>query len=312
MDIPNRESSTVIALDIGGTAIKAAVIKGGVLTAQKQIPTQAHKGGAHVLSLAEDLIRSFFPEHRADAIGISTAGQVDPVEGKIIYANQNIPAYTGARVKALFEDIFGLPVAVENDVNAAALGEYLYGAGRGHKDFVCLTYGTGIGGAIILNGELYRGSSFSAGEFGAILTHPENRRPEIDMYSGGYEKYASVSALVQRAKRLDSSLSDGRTIFARREEPKVASLIADWVREITYGLITVVHMLNPSCLVLGGGVMEQECLIPLIRESLEESLIPSFRKVDILGASLGNRAGVLGVSHLALLELERSSRGRDR
>ena len=299
MDEQNCSPRTAIALDIGGSYIKSAIVHGNTLEHFHQTPSEAKNGGAHVLSLAEDIIRSYFPLCHADCIGISTAGQVDPAQGRIIYANKNIPSYTGARVKSHFEETFGLPVAVENDVNAAALGEALYGAGKDEKDFVCLTYGTGIGGAIILNGQLYRGSTFSAGEFGAILTHPENRRPDIDMYSGGYEKYASVSALVQKAKHFDSSLRDGRTIFARREEPKVAALISDWVKEISYGLITIIHMLNPSCILLGGGVMEQECLLPLIKECVEESLIPSFRTVQIKRASLPGGAGLLGVAHLA-------------
>ena len=299
MDDYSSIPRTAIALDIGGSFIKSAIVRGDKLEHFKTTPSEAQKGGAHVLSLAEDIIRSYFPLCQPDCIGISTAGQVDPVEGRIIYANKNIPSYTGARVKAVFEDTFGLPVAVENDVNAAALGEAIYGAGKEEKDFVCLTFGTGIGGAIILNGELYRGDSFSAGEFGAILTHPENRRPDIDMYSGGYEKYASVTALVLKAKHLDPSLYDGKTIFARREEPRVAALISDWVKEISYGLITIIHMLNPSCILLAGGVMEQECLLPLIQESVEESLIPSFRNVQIKRASLPGKAGLLGIAHLA-------------
>lgn len=298
MDDHYHISRNAITLEIGGTFIKSAIVNDGVLIHFKETPAEAHKGGPHVLSLCEDIIRSYFSFGPVDCIGISTAGLVNPEEGIVVYS-QNIPSYNGARVKSLFEDIFGLPVAVENDVNALAIGESLYGAGREENDFICLTYGTGIGGAIVINKQLYRGHGFSAGEFGGMLVHPEHHRPDIDRNSGCYEAYASVSALVQKARHLDSSLRDGRTIFARREEPRVASLINEWIREISYGLISIIHMFNPSCLLLGGGVMEQECLIPLIQECVFPSLIPGFESVRIKKAALPIGAGLLGAGYLA-------------
>ena len=101
---------------------------------------------------------------------------MDAGRGSILYANDNIPGYTGTNVKKILEEEFSIPVTVENDVNAAAMGEARFGAGAGFQDFLCLTYGTGVGGAVILGKELYRGSSYSAGESGGMIVHPEDRR----------------------------------------------------------------------------------------------------------------------------------------
>ena len=118
------------------------------------------------------------------------------------------------------------------------------------------------------------------------------------MFSGCYEKYASATALVERARQLDASLSDGRTVFSQMDRPEVRGIIDGWIMEIIYGLITVVCMLNPSCVILGGGVMEQPYVLEQIREKLYRHIMPSFRHVRIEKAMLGNHAGMLGAAML--------------
>ena len=145
---------------------------------------------------------------------------------------------------------------------------------------------------------LFRSSSFSAGEFGAIVTHPEDRHIEQDMFSGCYEKYASTTALVRMAAAVDPSLTNGRAIFEQLEKEHIKSIVDQWIMEIVYGLTSVIHMLNPACVILGGGVMEQTYVLEQIRERLRENLIPSFRHVKIEKAALGNRAGMLGAAVL--------------
>ncbi len=288
----------IMVLDIGGTAIKSGLYIDGELTDIRETPTEAQKGKAHVVNRAKEIITDYQQHSAFERIGISTAGQVDPVRGEIIYANENIPGYTGTKLKEIMEQQFHVPACVENDVNAAAIGESVFGAGKGYKEFVCLTYGTGVGGAIFTNGKLYTGSSFSAGEFGAIVTHPEARFAGQNIFSGCYEEYASTTALVKNAKRFDSSLSNGRKIFERFDEPDVKALVDRWILEIVYGLTTIIHILNPECAILGGGIMEQPYVLEQLREKLYSNLISSFRQVKIEKAALGNHAGMLGAAVL--------------
>ncbi len=288
----------VMVLDIGGTAIKSALYNEGTLTDIKETPTQAAQGGSHVVNRIKEIIKEYQKDYSFERIGISTAGQVDPVRGEIVYANQNIPGYMGTKLKKIMEEEFHVPTKVENDVNSAAIAESVFGVGKPYKEFVCLTYGTGVGGAIFANGKLYTGSSYCAGEFGAIVTHPEDRILGKDMFVGCYEKYASVTALVNSALRVDASLTNGRKVFERIGEPKVKEVVDRWILEIIYGLTTIIHMLNPECVILGGGVMEQPYVLERLREQLYQHIMSSYHHVMIEKAALGNRAGMLGAAVL--------------
>lgn len=287
-----------MVLDVGGTAIKSGIYADNTLSEIKETPTNAFEGGARVVNRMKEIITGYKKHHTFDYIGISTAGQVDPVRGEIIYSNENIPGYTGMKLKEIMENEFGVPTAVENDVNAAAIGESVFGAGQGLDDFVCLTYGTGVGGAIFANGRLYHGYNCSAGEFGAIVVHPEARDARCDMLSGCYERYASTTALVNSAMKIDKNLSNGRKIFERIAEPEIKMLVDAWIMEITYGLVTIIHTFNPCLVVIGGGIMEQPYIIECLRQKLYENIIPGFNHVKIEKAQLGNRAGMLGAAVL--------------
>lgn len=285
----------IAALDIGGTSIKSGIWAGDLAQEIREQDTLAKQGGQAVMDRAKEILRSYAD---FDAIGISTAGQVNAEEGYIRYANENIPGYTGMRIKDILEAEFHVPVAVENDVNAAAIGEGRFGAGKDVEDFLCITYGTGVGGAIVIKKEIYRGEGFSAGEFGGVLIHPEARMAG-DPFSGCYERYASATALVARAKQMDETLTDGRKIFSRIEELKVRQVVDQWIDEIVWGLVSVIHIFNPVCIILGGGVMAQPYILSQVQEKVKGQIMPSFRKVQIRKAQMGNQAGLLGAAYLA-------------
>lgn len=286
----------ILVFDIGGTSIKHGVCTDDKLSEVQETPTGARLGGRHIMDTIIGLIQK---ESGYDAIGISTAGQVNSEEGFIIYANSNIPDYTGIQIRSELEDLFHVPVTVENDVNSAAIGEAIYGAGKEHDDFLCLTYGTGVGGAIVQNKKIFHGSSFSAGEFGGIITHGSDRINDSDYFAGCYERYASTTALVKMAEAYDPSLTNGRKIFEKSEDPQVQKILDRWIDEIVLGLTTLTHIFNPSCIILGGGIMVQPYILQKLNEKIYKSIMPSFAHVKIKSAALGNCAGLLGANHLA-------------
>lgn len=285
----------IAALDIGGTSIKAGIWSGDGAQDVKEFATNAKNGGNYVMERAREILRDY---QDFDAIGISTAGQVNSEEGFIRYANENIPGYTGMKIRGILENEFKVPVAVENDVNAAAIGEGQFGAGRLYDDFLCITYGTGVGGAIVIGKQIYTGSAFSAGEFGGILIHPEDMKSG-DPFSGCYEKYASTTALVRSVMAYDHRLDNGRKIFEQLNNGQVVVIVNQWIDEIVRGLLSLIHIFNPACIILGGGVMAQPYILKEVRRKTSDTVIPSFREVEIKKAELGNHAGLLGAAYLA-------------
>lgn len=285
----------IAALDIGGTSIKGGIWDGEWASELKEWDTCAAQGGRCLMERVKTILHTY---KEFDAIGISTAGQVDTESGSISYANDNIPDYTGTRVRDILEREFHVPVAVENDVNAAALGEMLHGAGRGLSDFLCVTYGTGVGGAIVLDGRIYAGNTWAGGSFGGIVVHPEEIRDGVE-FSGCYEKYASVTALVSRMMQIDPDLNNGRKIFEAIGRAEVRREVDRWIDELVYGLITLIHVFNPSDVILGGGILAQPYMIGEVRKRVLAGISPQMRGVCLKNAELGNHAGLIGAAGLA-------------
>lgn len=289
----------ILTADIGGTNTKLCICdEQGKLHQFQEYATESRQGGPHVMARLMDKISEY---EDFDAIAISTAGQVDAEAGFIVFANQNIPDYTGMRVKDMLEEQFHKPVKVENDVNAAALGEAFFGAARHLNDFLCLTFGTGIGGAIVINRQIYRGASGVAAEFGHIVTHApaDQDEGESPLF---YEKYASTTALVQMARQVEPDCANGKILFdrIRQGNEQLEQVLHAWVDEVAYGLASIIHIFNPSAVIVGGGVMEQDDLVRLVEARTKGLVMQSYRGVQILKASLGNKAGVLGAASLFL------------
>ena len=285
----------IAALDVGGTAIKSGIWGAGGISEMQEWDTNASLGGTRLMEHMISILRTYTP---FDAIGISTAGQVDTGKGSISYANDNIPGYTGTAVRDILYKEFRVPVAVENDAKAAAIGEMYHGAAKGLRDFLCLTYGTGVGGAAVINGKLLDGAYFAGGCFGRILIHPE-KLSGSDIYGGSYERYASTSALVSRVKEADSELDDGRKIFAAIESPGIRRIVDGWIDEIVYGLVTLIYVFNPADILLGGGVLAQPYVFREIDRKVHTRITADAQIVRLRQAALGNLAGLAGASVLA-------------
>lgn len=287
----------IFAADIGGTSIKMCISNDkGDISLFSEIPTNSQNGGPYIIDTLKEHIRK---HHHLDAIGISTAGQVDTTLGKIIYANENIPNYTGMEIKQILEKEFHVPVRVENDVNCAALGEKEFGAGKNKANFLCLTYGTGIGGAIIHQDELLRGKNGIAAEFGHMIIHGDGLACNCGRY-GCYEQYASTTALIKQAQSIDRKIENGRQLFTAIEAGNIPlqQILDDWVHEITIGLVSLTHIFNPETIIIGGGIMEREEIVQMVKEQLKKKVMQSYQDVNVVKASLGNKAGLLGAVSL--------------
>lgn len=278
-------------IDIGGTSIKYGVItKEGTLIESNDRDTEAYKGGLSIIDKVKEIIKEIRIDNDISGICISTAGMVCPKEGKIVYAGPTIPNYTGVEVKSILEKEFKLPCSVENDVNCAALGEFFDGAGMGTNSMVCLTIGTGIGGAIIIDGKILHGFSNSAGEIGYMMVNGEH-----------IQNIASTTSLVKNValrKGIDYKSIDGRYVLDNYENGDLICReeVEKLVDNLALGISNIVYSVNPEVVVLGGGIMAREEIFrPLIEKSLKKYLIESiYINTRIEFAKLKNTAGMKG------------------
>ena len=298
----------ISVFDIGGTFIKHGLFDGSTLSELHQIPTNAHLGADHLIASLADILRQELQEGPLDGIGISTRGQVDTEAGRIIYdPPEVIPGYSGTCLRQELQSALDcgvtsdLPIAVENDGNCAAMAENRAGAAQGFADCICVVFGTAIGGAILSDHQVYHGSSFSAGEFGMM------RFPDGCGGSMYYENFASVTQLVQLVSAADPSLANGREIVAALRAADAAAVttpvtgaVDAWARRAALGLSSLIHIFNPPCLVLGGGIMESAEIFRRVRRETQALLALGFEAVQIRPALLGNRAGMLGAGYLTM------------
>nr|MDD5838320.1 ROK family protein [Eubacteriales bacterium] len=288
----------ILAFDIGGTFIKYALCNDNFeLTEKNKIPTNAKQGGQVIIQRIIDIIESY---ENIDRVAISTAGQVDSEHGVVVYSTDNIPYYTGMMVKSLIENKTGIPTFVENDVNAAALGEAHFGAAKGESDFICLTLGTGVGGAIFLNNKLYKGSASAAGEIGHMVIHAGGRQCTCGG-EGCFECYASANALIKAVNKISDEPLDAFQIFQKEnmQRPEIRSEIDKWIDEIIIGLMNLIYIFNPPLIVIGGGIMNEDYIIELIDRKIYSRLMKSFKNVRIERSQKGNDSALLGVAYEA-------------
>ena len=285
----------ILAFDIGGTNIKYATLDEKFkITDKHTIAKEEQKGGQELVQKIISIIESYSD---IDRVAISTAGQVDSDNGIVVYSTDNIPYYTGMMVKKLIENKTGIPTYVENDVNAFAVGEAKFGAAKGKTDFLALTYGTGIGGALYLDNKLYKGMGCSAGEFGHMVTHAGGKQCTCGG-EGCYECYASTRALLESVNKRNSTNLNAFEIFEKEnfEKPEIRSVIDQWIDEMIIGLINIIYIFNPPLIVLGGGIMNENYVIDLIDRKIYNLLMENFRDVNIVRSKLGSDAALLGVA----------------
>lgn len=314
--------SVSVGVDIGGTKILAGLVseRGEILKIARRKTPRTDSFG--VLGVVAEVVDEIISEVEGviEGVGVGVAGPVDPNGTTVLFA-PNLQ-WADVPVRDLLEDATGLFIMVENDGNAAAWGEAKFGAGRNSSSVVTVTVGTGIGGGVVLNGELLRGAHGAAGEIGHMGAVPDGLQCGCGR-KGCWEQYASGNALVRETRRLETekllnaqillALGDGTpegvtgehiTEAAQKGDPvAIASLeqLGVWLGR---GLASLTAILDPEVFVIGGGVSEAgELLLASARITLAERVIGrSHRPIpEIRVAELGNMAGIVGAASLASL-----------
>lgn len=277
-------------IDVGGTSIKSGVYdeKAQLIKDQPAVPCQNTPEENRILSTVLDLVEQVSVEYEIIGVAISSSGVMDPSKGQVLYAGYTIPNFQGTDFKQAVEERFNIPCEVENDVNAVLLGEAWRGQLLAKNNLVCLAIGTGIGGAVYQNGDLVRGRNYSAGEIGYL---------NVDGHY--FQDLASTSALVKRAQgTFSESDLNGRVIMERAQagDKKMLALLDEWLTDLAKGITSLMYLLNPETIILGGGIMEQVAFIkPRLEAKIQEQVIdPFFGQSPLYFAKLGNRAGMVG------------------
>ncbi|RNA67666.1 ROK family transcriptional regulator [Alteribacter keqinensis] len=304
------DSRLIAGVDIGGTYVEIGILNlNGTILAKDRFETQPalknniiRKVGDCILKLLGEINRT--PEH-VMAVGVGAPGITDTDKGTVLEAPSL--GWIDYPLKEAVENELGLPVYIDNDVNVGVLGEQWKGKAKNADHLILITLGTGVGCGIIVNGSLYRGSSFAAGEIGYMVTDKNEANEEYDEIFEGYgflDSHVGGPSIVKRMKKkleepdyhgtYDSENLSAKTIFqlAKDEDPIATEVIKETVDHIAYALVNVVCIFNPQCVILGGGISKSGgWFLPRVKEVLSRHLplqteisVTELENVSVIGA----------------------------
>ena len=295
-----------IGIDVGGTKILAGVVeRDGTVIRNERRPTPAESTEAFLHGVA-DVVATLRDDSVA-AVGIGIPSTVDQRTGSSVFAT-HIPL-EGVAIRERGQAHLGLPVAVDNDANAAAVAEWAIGAGRGTQHMVLLTLGTGIGGGLILNGRLYRGSTGAAAELGHMVLDLDGAecRGRCNGH-GHFEQLVSGSAATEIAHELLGTEAGSRELVdaARRGDRAALRALSDMGRRLGAGIGSLVNVFDPELVVIGGGFGDAlDLLLPSALETMRREALPPGRDtVRVVPAELGEEAGMVGAGLIAFETLD--------
>jgi glucokinase len=285
----------LLGIDLGGTSVKLGLCDdGGRVIARRTIDTSVERGSddavARIAIAARELIED---NDTVRACGIGAPGELDLGRQHLIRAN-HFPGWVNVPLARQVADAIGLPVALENDSNCAAWGEFRAGAGRGAKSLACLTLGTGVGGGLVIDGELWIGANGAAGAFGHMAVDP-NGPPCRCGQRGCIEQFASATAVATRYGH--GSARDAFEAAARGEADAVAAV--DWACDgLAAGVANIIHAVQPEVVVLAGGMAAAGVgLLDRVRAGVSRRVRAAWlRSIRIELAALGDDAGWIGAA----------------
>lgn len=300
-----------LGIDFGGTSVKIGVVCGAEIVGEiSRIPTKKYDGPESLIdAIVEEVARLRNVRPEIAAIGIGVPGAVDFEKG-VTYNLTNVPGWANVPLRNIVAEQTGLPTILENDANCAAYAEFKCGVGQGYRNVVVVTLGTGVGGGLILNGDLYRGSQFAAGEIGQVSIDYRGVDGPYGNW-GALERYVGHQQITEIAvKRFREA---GREIREDNCSPEalakaaysgdeiahqVWSVVADYLGT---ALASVVYLLNPDAIIVGGGVSYAgDVLFDPLKQRVHAMLSEEFAEaLDIVHARFGNTAGIIGGAALA-------------
>lgn len=313
-----------IGVDLGGTNIAAGLVDAtGALVFKAGCPTNLPQQPEDIAQAIDTLVANLCAAHgvpmaEVASVGVGIPGTINHTTGVLEYANnfgfQNVPFL------ALLQAHFLCPVRALNDAAAAALGEYLAGAGKGTRSMVAITLGTGVGGGIILNGKLWEGANDAAGELGHMVIH-SGGRPCTCGRNGCLEAYASATALVRRGRETalatptsllakQGDALDGKAVFAAVQQGDAAAcaLFDDYVTDLAEGVANIINILQPELVCIGGGLSGAgDLLLQPLRKKVQPMVYSRYsgRNARLELACLGNDAGIFGAAGLYQTEMRK-------
>jgi len=290
-------TNDVIGIDLGGTAIKLGLFqKDGTCIQSVTVATPQPSTPKAVVEVMADAIAQLDTNHSVIAIGVGTPGPADAA-GRIARVAINLNDWHDIPLADWLEAKTGCPTIIANDANCAGLGEAWLGAGRQFRHLIMLTLGTGVGGAVILDGKLFVGHQGAAGELGLITLNPEGP-PCNSGNQGSLEQYLSIGAIRRRTGKEPAELG----ILANEGNPKALEFWNHYGRDLGAGLASLIYVLTPEAIIIGGGVSASaKFFFPAAWAEIERRVLPSSRTgLQLLPATLGNQAGMAGAAKLAL------------
>jgi glucokinase len=295
----------VIGVDVGGTSIKLGLISSdGRVVTRSRISTLSHRQSHKRLIDAmvegiDDLIHTqSLKRSQVIGVGMGLPGPIDSSAGVVKYL-PNIPGWKNVPLQSLLEERLKLKVRIDNDVNLIALGEWKYGAGIGCTDLVCVAFGTGVGGGLILNDQLYRGPGFVAGEIGHMIMNDPGASESFPDGYAYFEHYVGHSHLGKMAAEQfgrEKMVTQDVFALAEKGDQNAKDFWASVGRRIGLGMVNIVNVLNPQIIIVGGGVSNNfKYFGPALKQEIQEKAMVAHRKmVRVVRAKLDDDAGIYG------------------
>ena len=303
--------SSILAFDIGGTRIKSGLISAAALSAFQITSLDERETAGGVLACVIEQGRRLLASHTIHAIGLSIRGIVEPASGILVEVNGPLSELAGQPVAPLIAEALGVPTFIENDARMYALGELMYGAGRGYQNMVCLTLGTGIGCSVALDGRILRGAQGLRGILGGHITIQADGPPCTCGNRGCLEALIGAAALrraVQEAllaepfSLLRAGSGDPQHLFEAKAagDPLAQMLVMRFSGQLGAGIVSMIHAYDPDVMILGGGITHASAhFLTQVQAYVDEHAwtIPR-RRVKVLPAQLGDAAALLGLAAL--------------